>query len=58
MHGKGHGQGSLVYINGDKYEGEWKDDNMHGNGKFTYVFGLTFEGTIMTSKLVEGQLIQ
>ena len=24
--------GKFFYHNGDRYEGEWKDDNMHGQG--------------------------
>jgi hypothetical protein len=26
------GQGKLVMLNGDKYEGEWKNDEMNGEG--------------------------
>jgi len=25
--------GKFFYNNGDRYEGEWKDNNMHGQGK-------------------------
>ena len=32
-----HGQGTLILASGDKYEGEFKDDRMHGKG--TYTFG-------------------
>ena len=28
MKGKYHGQGTWTYFNGDKYVGEWKDDEM------------------------------
>lgn len=31
-----HGQGTYVYADGDKYEGEWKDDKRHGRGTVTY----------------------
>ena len=24
------GQGTYIYVNGDRYEGEWKDDRRHG----------------------------
>ena len=29
--------GTMIYANGNKYEGEWKDDKRHGKGKLTYV---------------------
>lgn len=31
-----HGQGTYIYGDGDKYEGEWKDDKRHGKGTITY----------------------
>ena len=34
--GKG---GTMNYANGDKYEGEWKDDKQHGKGVFTSASG-------------------
>ncbi len=30
------GQGTLTYANGDRYTGEWKNDEIHGMGKFEY----------------------
>jgi hypothetical protein len=27
------GNGVEVFVNGDKYEGDWKDDEKHGTGK-------------------------
>jgi len=27
-----NGKGSLKYANGDKYEGNWRNDNKEGNG--------------------------
>merc|ERR1712167_126525 len=29
------GYGSMVYINGDKYVGDWKDGHKHGRGQLT-----------------------
>ena len=26
----------MTYPNGDVYEGDWKDDKRHGNGKYTF----------------------
>ncbi|EFJ28779.1 hypothetical protein SELMODRAFT_89459 [Selaginella moellendorffii] len=38
--GKGH------YIDGNySYEGEWKNDLMHGPGSFKYASGASYEGT-------------
>ena len=31
-----HGPGTYAYADGDKYEGEWKDDKRHGKGTVTY----------------------
>ena len=30
--------------NGNIYEGEWKDDNRHGQGTFYYVTGASYSG--------------
>ena len=31
-----HGMGIMRFINGDVYEGNWKDDHMHGEGNMKY----------------------
>ena len=31
-----NGQGTYIYQDGDKYEGEWRDDKRHGKGTVTY----------------------
>jgi hypothetical protein len=31
-----HGHGTYYYADGDKYEGEWKEDKRHGKGVVTY----------------------
>ena len=31
-----HGRGVMTYPNGDKYDGEYKDNNKHGRGVFTW----------------------
>jgi MORN repeat len=35
--GKRHGQGEMVWFNGDRYVGEWKEDNL--NGLFISFYG-------------------
>ena len=37
MDGKMHGRGVYQYADGDRYDGEWKDDKRHGKGVVTYV---------------------
>ena len=32
------------FLNGDKYDGEWKDGKMHGKGVYTYINGDQYEG--------------
>ena len=34
----------MYYKNGDKYEGEWKNDEREGNGKMIYKNGSIEEG--------------
>ena len=36
---KYHGRGKAVFPNGDKLEGEWKDEMRHGPGLWTYANG-------------------
>ena len=31
-----NGVGSCTWVNGSSYEGDWKDDLRHGNGKFKF----------------------
>jgi hypothetical protein len=34
-----NGRGIMNYKNGDKYDGEWKDDKCRGNGVKAYANG-------------------
>lgn len=34
--GERHGKGRMVFSNGCEYLGDWKNDKMDGNGKYTY----------------------
>ena len=37
-------------INGNKYEGEWKEDNINGQGKYTFADGKSYEGEFKNNK--------
>ena len=39
------GFGTYKFSNGDKHEGYYLNDDLHGNGKFTKANGTTIEGT-------------
>jgi len=41
---EGNGWGLYVFVDGDKYEGEFKDGKKHGQGIFTYSDGDMYEG--------------
>ncbi len=43
--GKRNGLGIRVWSNGTRYEGEWVDDKMSGNGTYTGVTGCQYLGT-------------
>ena len=38
------GLGSLTYPDGEKYVGEWKDGEKHGQGTYTYHHGFKYVG--------------
>ncbi len=42
--GKQHGYGIYEYLNGDVYEGEWKDGLRNGKGIYTTANGKKYEG--------------
>ncbi len=33
-----------MYVNGERYEGQWKDDKAHGKGTLTYIHGDRYVG--------------
>jgi hypothetical protein len=41
----------MTYVNGDVYEGEWKDGKQHGKGKMTWVIGRVYEGEWKDGKM-------
>ena len=34
----------MTSADGDIYDGEWKDGNFNGKGKYTYADGIIYEG--------------
>lgn len=42
--GQKDGYGVMIWPNGDRYEGEWKNDMQNGNGSFVYADGEKYEG--------------
>ena len=39
-----NGQGTLIFSNGDVYQGEWLNGEMHGKGRIQYAGGAVYEG--------------
>ncbi|CAG9331540.1 unnamed protein product [Blepharisma stoltei] len=45
VNGKRHGNGEIIYSNGDKYKGKWINDKKEGYGKYLYKdIGITYKG--------------
>ena len=45
-------QGTLTFINGDKYEGYWKNNEPDGQGQLTIVFPpLSYDGSFVNGKV-------
>ena len=42
--GRRHGDGIIVFANGDRYEGNWKKNNIFGHGVFRFPNGDMMEG--------------
>ena len=58
MFGKKHGKGTFVFSSGYKYEGDWVNDAMEGQGSLFYPNGaLAYEGRWKHGKIedVEGE---
>ncbi len=47
-----HGKGNYHWSNGDKYEGDWKENMMNGKGKKTYANGAFYDGTWLNGKMI------
>lgn len=42
MEGLRHGTGELTFVNGDRYDGQWNNNEIHGKGAMQYVVLLSF----------------
>ena len=50
-------QGIYSWQDGRRYEGGWKDSNMHGKGKYTWKDGRYFEGEYYNDKKVHNNVL-
>ena len=48
-----HGRGKNVYASGNKYEGDWKNDEKHGRGLFVLKNGDSCEGDWWGNQILE-----
>ena len=44
LNNKKSGYGVLIYSNGDRYEGEFRDDQRSGRGKLINRYGVLYDG--------------
>jgi hypothetical protein len=42
--GQRSGRGTMVFLNGNRYDGEWADDKLNGHGTFVFANGNRYEG--------------
>lgn len=54
--GERHGDGRLVYLNGDIYEGRWENDLKSGFGELKLTDGSVFRGYWQGNQLVHGDV--
>lgn len=50
--------GTYLFSNGDKYEGEWKDDKMEGQGTYTFSMEIHTREAFQTINLMEQEHIK
>lgn len=44
------GHGKMIYVSGNRYEGEWKNDMKHGKGTTYYASGNRYEANWKNNK--------
>ena len=49
--GQREGRGTMVFADGDMYEGQWRAGKRHGQGKATYATGDVYEGGWVESEM-------
>lgn len=55
LYGKKHGDaGTITYVNGDKYIGQWSGDYPNGKGKYYFKTGERYEGSFVNGEF-DGQ---
>lgn len=42
--GKAHGKGKFIHLDGDVYEGDWRNDRANGHGVYQHQNGARYEG--------------
>lgn len=52
-----HGKGTLTYVGGDKYAGEWQDAKKHGEGELIYTNGDRFKGQKESYSVTSGNCL-
>ena len=58
LYGKKSGaNGTITYINGDKYVGQWSNDYPNGKGKYYFKTRERFEGNFVNGELTLGENI-
>ena len=50
------GNGIILSLSGDRYEGQLKNSQMHGKGKFILASGYIYEGDFVNGELYNGQI--
>jgi len=50
LNGTWEGKGKQTRVDGDVYDGEWKEDKLEGKGKYTRASGENYEGGWKNSK--------
>jgi hypothetical protein len=52
-----HGQGKIVWANGEEYEGHWENGERHGQGKMTLTDGSVLDGMWIHEKFQSKSLV-
>jgi hypothetical protein len=50
LNGKINGKGILFFVDGSKYDGEFKDNEIHGYGEYYWEDGKIYKGNWVSNK--------